>query len=267
MRKWQRRILVLATVLCAFTALGCAVLCLPRVRDQAELEKLTEEVMKTVESEMLSEPPELPSDGFGEPQVKLPATQVDFAALAAQNSDTVAWINIPGAGISLPVVQGENNDTYLRRNFYGESSISGTLFLDYANSPDFSDGNSIIYGHNMFDGSTTMFSGLPRYTDPSFWQENPEIELLTPDGGVSVYRIFAVCQFDVSDPGAAQAFYRQDFRSDSFESEYVQALQHRSVVQTGEPVLAGSRLLTLSTCDRSIYGDNGRLIVAGYLAG
>ena len=265
MHKWQRRFLLLVTLLCAVTAFGCAALCLPLVQDQAELEKLTGEVMKTGDSEMPSEPSELPLDGFDAPEVKLSATQVDFSALAAQNSDTVAWINIPGAGISLPVVQGETNDTYLRRNFYGNPSVSGTPFLDYANSPDFSDGNSIIYGHNMFDGSTNMFSSLVKYKDLDFWRKNPTIELLTPEG-TREYAIFAVCQFDIVSADST-AYYQQDFRSEEFAAEYAAALQAESLIDTGVSVPAGSSLLTLSTCDRSLYGDNGRLIVVGYLAG
>lgn len=264
MRNWQRWILMAMTALCAATALWCGALYLSQLRDQAELEKLAEEILRPESSDALPGTAELPAMALDGSQ-GVSGAAVDFSSLTAQNGDVVAWIEIPGAGISQPIVQGPDNDTYLRRNFYGEESVSGTLFLDYANSPDFSDGNSIIHGHNFFDGSTKMFSALPRYTDLSFWQENPEIELLTPDDGALVYRIFAVCQFDVSDSDTAQAFYRQDFRSNSFESEYTQALQNRSVIQTGETVPAGSRLLTLSTCDRSIYGEAGRLVVVGYL--
>ena len=193
------------------------------------------------------------------------STQVDFSALLDLNPDTVAWIRIPGAGINYPIVQAADNNAYLRRSFTGEQSIAGTLFLDFANSSDFSDGNSIVYGHNMFDGSTNMFSSLVEYKDPDFWRENPTIELLTSEGNRE-YAIFAVCQFDIAtaDP---TAYYKQDFRSDEFAAEYAAALQAESLIDTGVSVPAGSSLLTLSTCDRSLYGDNGRLIVVGYLAG
>ena len=276
MRSKVRAVVLIVTILLALAAAAWAVLCIPqlmeRQQEAAQYEDLLQEYV-AVSSEDSTSSEEIASDRPGVSSEAAPAgagsqdIQVDFAALTAQNADTVAWLYLPGAGINYPVVQAADNDAYLRRSFTGEQSIAGTPFLDFANSADFSDGNSIVYGHNMFDGSTTMFSSLPRYTDAEFWQENPNIYLLTPDGGEKVYRIFAVCQFDVTQSGAAADYYRQDFRSVEHQAEYIQTLQSRSVIQTGETVPAGSTLLTLSTCDRSLYGDNGRLVVIGYLAG
>ena len=276
MRSKVRAVVLIVTILLALAAAAWAVLCIPqlmeRQQEAAQYEDLLQEYV-AVSSEDSPSSEEIATDRPGVSSEAAPAgvgsqdIQVDFAALTTQNADTVAWLYLPGAGINYPVVQAADNDAYLRRSFTGEQSIAGTPFLDFANSADFSDGNSIVYGHNMFDGSTTMFSSLPRYTDAEFWQENPDIRLLTPDGGEKVYRIFAVCQFDVTQSGAAADYYRQDFRSVEHQAEYIQTLQSRSVIQTGETVPAGSTLLTLSTCDRSLYGDNGRLVVIGYLAG
>ena len=276
MRSKVRAVVLIVTILLALAAAAWAVLCIPqlmeRQQEAAQYEDLLQEYV-AVSSEDSPSSEEIATDRPGVSSEAAPAgvgsqdIQVDFAALTTQNADTVAWLYLPGAGINYPVVQAADNDSYLRRSFTGEQSIAGTPFLDFANSADFSDGNSIVYGHNMFDGSTTMFSSLPRYTDAAFWQENPDIYLLTPDGGEKVYRIFAVCQFDVTQSGAAADYYRQDFRSAEHQAEYIQTLQSRSVIQTGETVPAGSTLLTLSTCDRSLYGGNGRLVVIGYLAG
>ena len=276
MRSKVRAVVLIVTILLALAAAAWAVLCIPqlmeRQQEAAQYEDLLQECV-AVSSEDSPSSEEIAADRPGVSSEAAPAgagpqdIQVDFAALTTQNADTVAWLYLPGAGINYPVVQAADNDAYLRRSFTGEQSIAGTPFLDFANSADFSDGNSIVYGHNMFDGSTTMFSSLPRYTDAEFWQENPDIRLLTPDGGEKVYRIFAVCQFDVTQSGAAADYYRQDFRSAEHQAEYIQTLQSRSVIQTGETVPAGSTLLTLSTCDRSLYGGNGRLVVIGYLAG
>ena len=250
-----RRLFLAAFFLCAAAAVQY-LLFPPRNavhrKEQQLLQKLAETATLPTDSSIAS----------GQPASQ---SKPDLSSLTAQNSDIVAWIHIPGAGISLPVMQGADNSAYLYRNFYGEQSISGTPFLDYANSPDFSDDNSIIYGHNLFDGSTTAFSSLPRYTSTAFWQKNPEICLFTSDGKSTLYRIFAVCQFDVSAADAAQTYYRQDFRSQAFAAAYTENLLRCSVLQAKEPVPAGSRLLTLSTCDRSLYGENGRLIVVGYL--
>lgn len=236
-----------------------------RQEEQEQYESLAEAVLTVPDQ---SEQLEIDTEAPSSPSKALEggsSTQVDFNALLALNPDTVAWVRIPGAGIDYPIVQAADNNAYLRRSFTGEQSIAGTLFLDFANSSDFSDGNSIVYGHNMFDGSTNMFSSLVKYKDLDFWRENPTIELLIPEG-TREYAIFAVCQFDIV-AADSTAYYKQDFRSDEFAAEYAAALQAESLIDTGVSVPAGSSLLTLSTCDRSLYGDNGRLIVVGYLAG
>lgn len=186
---------------------------------------------------------------------------VDISALKNENSDVVAWIYIPGTGINYPVVQSSNNETYVRRGFDGNYSDLGTLFLDFANSSDFSDNNSIIYGHNVYDGGNKMFTDLIKYKDREYYLEHPVIHLVTPDGE-RTYRIFAVCHFDITAIDQA-AFYKQDFRSEDHMSEYIANLIRNALYDTN--IIPSSNLLTLSTCDKSIYGDNGRVIVVGHL--
>ena len=96
--------------------------------------------------------------------------QVDFNKLEEINPDVIAWIEIPGLEISYPVVQGRDNDYYLHHLITGENHKSGSIFMDFHNQEDLSDRNTIIYGHNMKDGS--MFGGLKKYRDPSFYEEH-----------------------------------------------------------------------------------------------
>ncbi len=112
-----------------------------------------------------------------------PRLLVDFDELFSINPDTVAWLDFPGQHISYPVVQGEDNSEYLRRSFYGNSSSSGTLFVDYRNHGLMTDGNTIIYGHNMRNGS--MFGLLRRYQEQSHYEEFPYFDIYTQEG---VYR-------------------------------------------------------------------------------
>ena len=79
--------------------------------------------------------------------------QVDFNKLEEINPDVIAWIEIPGLEISYPVVQGRDNDYYLHHLITGENHKSGSIFMDFQNQEDLSDRNTIIYGHNMKDGS------------------------------------------------------------------------------------------------------------------
>ena len=86
--------------------------------------------------------------------------QVDFEGLKAQNPDVVAWIQIPALDISYPVVQGKDNSYYLHHMFDGKENKNGSIFIDYHNQPEFTDSNTIVYGHNMKNGS--MFGTLDR---------------------------------------------------------------------------------------------------------
>lgn len=112
---------------------------------------------------------------------------VDFNALLAVNPDCVGWIEIPGTEVSYPIVQGEDNDFYLRRSFEGRESVGGVLFLDYRSAEDFGGTNTVLYGHNMRDGS--MFGSLKNYLSADFFKEHAEIHVYTPDG-LRTYEVF-----------------------------------------------------------------------------
>ena len=94
--------------------------------------------------------------------------QVDFNKLEEINPDVIAWIEIPGLEISYPVVQGRDNDYYLHHLITGENHKSGSIFMDFHNQEDLSDRNSIIYGHNMKDGS--MFGTLDQYQSQALYR-------------------------------------------------------------------------------------------------
>ena len=105
---------------------------------------------------------------------------IDFDALRSLNPRVVGWLVVPGTSISYPIVQAADNERYLWHTFSGERNNSGAIFLDYRNSPDFSDAHSIIYGHNMRDGS--MFAPLHGWTGDSFTIHTP--------GGVLEFTVF-----------------------------------------------------------------------------
>ena len=113
---------------------------------------------------------------------------INFAELTSTNPDTVAWVRIPNTTVNYPVVQTNNNVTYLSRTFTGGTSLSGTIFLDAGNAADFSSTNSILYGHNRVDG--TMFADLDRIYDGNLGNDI-KIYLYLPDGTVRTYRVFS----------------------------------------------------------------------------
>lgn len=105
-------------------------------------------------------------------------SSIDFAALEQINPDIAAWLEMPGLPLSLPVVQAQDNDTYLHHSFDGSPSPCGCLFFS-ASSAD-SDLYRVIYGHNIHTGE--MFAGLLQYQEESFYRENPDFVLCTPEG-------------------------------------------------------------------------------------
>ena len=104
-----------------------------------ELASFVEEPEDTHQNQTGGEPDAEP-DGY---------LKIDFEGLQAVNPDVIAWIDIPGLSISYPVVQGTDNAYYLHHLFTGEYNSSGSIFADWHNQQDFTDPNTIVYGHNM----------------------------------------------------------------------------------------------------------------------
>ncbi|MBQ3588855.1 MAG: chloride channel protein, partial [Clostridia bacterium] len=96
--------------------------------------------------------------------------ELDMQALKTANSDVIGWIYVPGTAIDYPLVQGSDNSKYLNTAWDGTWNKAGAIFMEERNSAEFDDFNTIIYGHNMGNGS--MFSDLHLYRDPGFLPEN-----------------------------------------------------------------------------------------------
>ena len=108
---------------------------------------------------------------------RLPLFRSILRTLPAACKDVVAWIDCEDTLINDPIVQNGDNNYYLRRLLNGQYNLSGTLFIDYRNQADFSDWNTIIYGHNM--NNDTMFGILPDYRKQELFDPHPVMYLLT----------------------------------------------------------------------------------------
>lgn len=183
------------------------------------------------------------------------AAAVDFTALKAVNPDTAAWLLSEGSVIDYPVVQGQDNDYYLTHLFNGETNKLGSLFVDYRNSGDFTDQNTVIYGHNMKDGS--MFASLTQYSDQSYYDSLPEMQLYTPDGMYSI-RLFAGVLADGS-----YEFVRFGFTDDQDFLGYIDSLKADSTFRSEVSVSAEDRIVTLCTCSYAF--NNARYALFGKL--
>ena len=119
---------------------------------------------------------------------------INLAALREVNPEVVGWIRIPGTQIDYPMMQGEDNEFYLKNTWQKEPNSVGSIFLEHLSNPDMTDYNTIVYGHNMKNGA--MFGDLDLFSLPTFWKEHPYVYILT-DAGVWRYEIFAFCQPEV----------------------------------------------------------------------
>ena len=205
-----------------------------------EYDNIQEIVIQEKEPENVEEPPKF---------------VVDFEALKAINGDTVAWIRFDEpAQISYPVVKGLDNSKYLKTTFEGNRNAAGTIFVDVDNAGDFTDRNTFIYGHNMKNGS--MFAQLRKYKTKEFCDQNPFFYIYTPDGGESVYQIFAVSI--VKDTSRS---YQKYYANDMDFVDYISYVRQGTLYATNVEVAGDDQIVSLSTCTN--VRDDERLLVQG----
>ena len=207
-----------------------------------------------------------PADGETLPeagdQSNLPYVAVDFDSLLAINPETVGWIAIPGTEISYPVLQAADNNKYLNTSFSGERSGTGAIFMDCGNSVELLDKNSVLYGHNMGKGRTDMFGSLLEYKDQAYGEAHARIQFDTIYRQYGWWRLFAVINLDAKTTGFD--YLKQNFTDDAAFEAWITQAKALSLYDTEISVSPDDKILTLSTCDRSV-SKNGRLVVMAVL--
>ena len=182
---------------------------------------------------------------------------VNLAKLQSQNSEFIAWLQIPATSVNYPVVQTSDTAFYLTHNFKRQKAKAWTLFslpsTDYRTPGK----NIVIYGHHLSHRPNAMFSPLLNYKQAGYGRKHPEI-LLDSIFHSNTYRVFAVVNWDIDGDWTPM---QTSFSSTEEFSAFVQEAQRRSLYDTGVSVAENAELLTLITCDRSFGGVNGRLAV------
>ena len=187
-----------------------------------------------------------------------------YAALYAQNNDFIGWLNIPGTNVDYPVMQTDDNDYYLHRNFDRQEVFEGTLFADYRGkiTPEGMPQNTVIYGHNML--LKYQFSALQNYKkDIEFLKMSPVIEFNTLYGNAK-YKIISVFLVNWLPKDGEVFRYNSTnyFNNQSEFFNFVVECMDRSLYETGVDIEYGDEFLTLSTCDKSTYMDLRLVVVA-----
>lgn len=185
---------------------------------------------------------------------------VKFEELQAVNPDVYAWITVPGTDIDYPILQHASDNTYyLMHNIDGSYGYPGCIYTENMNSKDFTDNNTVIYGHNMKNGS--MFAQLHKFENPDFFKENREVLIYLPDE-VLHYTIFAahiyddrhlLYSFDFADPDVYQKYLDSVFNIRDMSAN----------IDKDMTVTKDDQIITLVTCIGS--QPNNRLLVQAVL--
>lgn len=178
-----------------------------------------------------------------------------FGELQAINPEVFGWLTVYGTGIDYPLVQGEDNEKYVNTAADGTWSLSGSLFLDYHNRKDFSDFNSIIYGHHM--DKQVMFGEISEFGDQAYFDAH-QYGRVYYDGTEYGVEFFAFLKIDAYDP-----LYRTGITDGKEQKEYLARIKEnarcfRETAPPGEP-----HLILLSTCTSET--TNGRHVLAGWV--
>ena len=189
---------------------------------------------------------------------ELPLPDIDFGELKKVNPDIVCWLYCPDTVINYPVVQGADNDYYLRHLFDGTVNSSGCLFID-AETEGFKVSNTVIYGHAMKDKS--MFRSILYYREKgqAYYDAHPLLYLMLTNGAVYRIELFSGYLTDAK-TGAA---WKSEFTDEEEYERWLMNCKEQSVFKSTVSVSQGDTVVTLSTC--SFERESSRFVVHGKL--
>lgn len=201
--------------------------------------------------------PDNPVDQVGE---ELPDNPIDFSNLWESNVESYAWLYIPSAEINVPVQQSAIDDAfYLDHDQNRNPNPLGCAFTQLANSQDFTDPVTVIYGHNV----DSVFGNLHYFEDGQFFNDNQTMYIYIP-GHILTYSIIAANEYD-----SRHILNSFDFSRESVRTEYFKTLLNPSSlasnVRDGVELNSDSKIVQLSTCTPTFRDATKRYIVSAVL--
>ena len=215
---------------------------------------IQEDIVEGTDAEGGESPVEVVSPSAG----AAPIT-VDFDALLAAAPDVVGWIWCEGTDINYPIVQGDDDAFYLTHDYLGRRSSAGSIMLFSHSSPDFSDPNSLIYGHRMKNG--TMFADVADWFTPGFYEKHPSFWIITPEGAwrADIFAAYETWEFSET--------YTQFLTRGTIFKEYLDAAAAKSIFTADVELDVDSNYIVLSTCKHATGSErlviHAKLIPAG----
>lgn len=273
--KWLIPVLIILVGGIVFSAYKLIGMLLEYHKAAAEFSALSDEFIVSADTpkdtfdEQVSEPfyPETEAEELAVPEEEAVFQQVSltcpfgvaFERMWETNRDVVAWLSSPDTVIDYPVMHGATNDTYLHANWKGSYSVSGSIFTNWRCSGYLDDFNTIIYGHNMKDGS--MFHSIKSYSSQSYYEKHPYIWYVTPEAKYVLYVVAGFVAstgydgyYTVDSVEEVQELLHDALDYSDFEADYViDSLTADEIVENAQ------RMVLLSTC--SYEFDNARYVI------
>ena len=188
---------------------------------------------------------------------------IDFEAAWKENEDIIAWLEVPETEVNYPILQSKpdmEEDFYLEHNLDGSGGYPGCIYIQKSNEADFSDAVTVVYGHNMKNGS--MFAGLHSYENREFFDTNNEFHIYTPTTA-QTYRVIAAVNYDDRlIPAYFHNFASTSDVKDFLDNIYSLEENERNHFYQDKGIEATDHFVVLSTCSSS---SSNRWIVVGIL--
>ncbi len=215
-------------------------------RDRKQNDELESSISSNInnEEEILDE-----SNGIMEKVIELKET----------NDDIKGWIKIEDTNINYPLLQGTDNNYYLKRNYKKEVSNYGSIFIDKDSNLEDVNSNVIIYGHTMKDKE--MFQNLLNYKEKEYYEKHNTIKIVT-DKEVMEYQIAIVFKsriFYENEKNAFRYYYCTDLSTEEKYNDYIENCKKLQLYDTGIDAKYGEQLITLIACEYS--QENGRMVI------
>ena len=172
---------------------------------------------------------------------KLSLNSVSLKTLRENNDQVVSWLAVDGTSINYPIVKSDDNEFYLNHDFNKDLKSSGWTFMDYRNSDDLSDDNTVFYGHNL--ANKTAFGSLTNVFKKNWIKKSNHYIVVLNDDGKHIYEIFSTYEIE------PEAYYIQTNFSNKEDLDiFFNALKARSTYDFKVDVGKTDRIITLSTC-------------------
>ena len=205
---------------------------------ELEYEKLRQEETLSAATETVIAEPE--TEESTEETVIYCDPVYDFGQLHEQNEDIYAWIVVPGTQVDYPLLQSETDNYYLDYNLDHSKGYPGCIYTNQCNRKDFSDYNTVLYGHNM--KNLSMFGSLKKYKTEDFYKDHQFFTIYTSEYAYR-YQIFAY--YDVPE---TDEVYTVGFAPDETFQKFIDKMKQKSYDDTGVNVTKDDHIMTLSTC-------------------